>query len=87
MQPNLYDLLNQEYSSVVVKNKTYYKKFSKKDSFDYFDFEELEKELKITEDEIGCIEESYINGLAASTQFLVINKEGKVVRGKLLVIS
>lgn len=81
---NLYNLLNDEFFSVNIKNKTFYKKFPQKD---VFNFEELEKELKVTEDEIGCIEESYMNGLAASTQFLVINKSGEVVRGKLLVIS
>lgn len=81
---NLYDLLNSEYSAVTITNETFYRKFPQRDNFN---FDELKKELLVTEDEICCIEESYINGLAAHTSILVVNKKGEVVRGKLLIIS
>lgn len=83
---NLYNLLVDDFCSVEIKNKAFYKK--NPNSWMSIElYEELEKELNMTSEETSCIIEEYINGLAGATSFGIVNKEGLIIRGKLLVMS
>lgn len=86
---NLYHLLKDDFGSVQITNKTHYKKFPNMKSLasSFEDIEELEKEFDMQEDEVSCIVEWYLNGLASRTDFMIINQNGEVERSKLLVIS